>query len=320
MAKYTLRDGESRRIGSDGILRVEAFEMGSGGASMELAIVGEGVDAVRVHDLSLMVHSLPERATIVVQPKRGGTFGQRSEVRLTVSNAGDSVTFPRVLIDAAEDSPERLAEVTPESGSYRLDAFGTTEGAGITDSAREVRSKMRRAELDASGLDDVTVVVDGSASMQVNVTPKIVEAAAKYIDALSDAFKRFRATDGQDSIQTHKVDELTRFISGVIENGAERVGQRPWHGPNIVSTSSLAIYVTDSPVASMVDTGVPTVVLITSAIGRQELELAHINGTPRQVAYAVIDEDVVKQLDSGATTELSELTDRVTAMLKERTS
>lgn len=320
MAKYTLRDGESRRIGSDGILRVEAFEMGSGGASMELAIVGEGVDAVRVHDLSLMVHSLPERATIVVQPKRGGTFGQRSEVRLTVSNAGDSVTFPRVLIDAAEDSPERLAEVTPESGSYCLDAFGTTEGAGITDSAREVRSKMRRAELDASGLDDVTVVVDGSASMQVNVTPKIVEAAAKYIDALSDAFKRFRATDGQDSIQTHKVDELTRFISGVIENGAERVGQRPWHGPNIVSTSSLAIYVTDSPVASMVDTGVPTVVLITSAIGRQELELAHINGTPRQVAYAVIDEDVVKQLDSGANTELSELTDRVTAMLKERNS
>ncbi|KHO30563.1 hypothetical protein [Corynebacterium minutissimum] len=320
MAKYTLRDGESRRIGSDGILRVEAFEMGSGGASMELAIVGEGVDAVRVHDLSLMVHSLPERATIVVQPKRGGTFGQRSEVRLTVSNAGDSVTFPRVLIDAAEDSPERLAEVTPESGSYRLDAFGTTEGAGITDSAREVRSKMRRAELDASGLDDVTVIVDGSASMQVNVTPKIVEAAAKYIDALSDAFKRFRATDGQDSIQTHKVDELTRFISGVIENGAERVGQRPWHGPNIVSTSSLAIYVTDSPVASMVDTGVPTVVLITSAIGRQELELAHINGTPRQVAYAVIDEDVVKQLDSGANTELSELTDRVTAMLKERNS
>mgnify|MGYP007090286496 FL=1 len=320
MAKYTLRDGESRRIGSDGILRVEAFEMGSGGASMELAIVGEGVDAVRVHDLSLMVHSLPERATIVVQPKRGGTFGQRSEVRLTVSNAGDSVTFPRVLIDAAEDSPERLAEVTPESGSYRLDAFGTTEGAGITDSAREVRSKMRRAELDASGLDDVTVVVDGSASMQVNVTPKIVEAAAKYIDALSDAFKRFRATDGQDSIQTHKVDELTRFISGVIENGAERVGQRPWHGPNIVSTSSLAIYVTDSPVASLVDTGVPTVVLITSAIGRQELELAHINGTPRQVAYAVIDEDVVKQLDSGANTELSELTDRVTAMLKERNS
>lgn len=320
MAKYTLRDGESRRIGSDGILRVEAFEMGNGGASMELAIVGEGVDAVRVHDLSLMVHSLPERATIVVQPKRGGTFGQRSEVRLTVSNASDSVTFPRVLIDAAEDSPERLAEVTPESGSYRLDAFGTTEGAGITDSAREVRSKMRRAELDASGLDDVTVVVDGSASMQVNVTPKIVEAAAKYIDALSDAFKRFRATDGQDSIQTHKVDELTRFISGVIENGAERVGQRPWHGPNIVSTSSLAIYVTDSPVASMVDTGVPTVVLITSAIGRQELELAHINGTPRQVAYAVIDEDVVKQLDSGANTELSELTDRVTAMLKERNS
>ena len=190
-----------------------------------------------------------------------------------MSNAGDSVTFPRVLIDAAEDSPERLAEVTPESGSYRLDAFGTTEGAGITDSAREVRSKMRRAELDASGLDDVTVVVDGSASMQVNVTPKIVEAAAKYIDALSDAFKRFRATDGQDSIQTHKVDELTRFISGVIENGAERVGQRPWHGPNIVSTSSLAIYVTDSPVASMVDTGVPTVVLITSAIG---LSLIHI--------------------------------------------
>ena len=320
MAKYTLRDGESRRIGSDGILRVEAFEMGAGGASMELAIVGEGVDAVRVHDLSLMVHSLPERATIVVQPKRGGTFGQRSEVRLTVSNAGDSVTFPRVLIDAAEDSPERLAEVTPESGSYRLDAFGTTEGAGITDSAREVRSKMRRAELDVSGLDDVTVIVDGSASMQVNVTQKIVEAAAKYIDALSDAFKRFRATDGQDSIQTHKVDELNRFISGVIENGAERVGQRPWHGPNIVSTSSLAIYVTDSPVASMVDTGVPTVVLITSAIGRQELELAHINGTPRQVAYAVIDEDVVKQLDSGANTELSELTDRVTAMLKERNS
>lgn len=320
MAKYTLRDGESRRIGSDGILRVEAFEMGTGGASMELAIVGEGVDAVRVHDLSLMVHSLPERATIVVQPKRGGTFGQRSEVRLTVSNAGDSVTFPRVLIDAAEDSPERLAEVTPESGSYRLDAFGTTEGAGITDSAREVRSKMRRAELDVSGLDDVTVIVDGSASMQVNVTLKIVEAAAKYIDALSDAFKRFRATDGQDSIQNHKVDELTRFISGVIENGAERVGQRPWHGPNIVSTTSLAIYVTDSPVASMLDTGVPTVVLITSAIGRQELELAHINGTPRQVAYAVIDEDVVKQLDSGANTELSELTDRVTAMLKERNS
>ena len=80
MAKYTLRDGESRRIGSDGILRVEAFEMGTGGASMELAILGEGVDAVRVHDLSIMVHSLPERATIVVRPKQGGTFGLRSEV------------------------------------------------------------------------------------------------------------------------------------------------------------------------------------------------------------------------------------------------
>ena len=222
MAKYTLRDGETRRIGSDGILRVEAFEMGTGGASMELAIMGEGVDAVRVHDLSIMVHSLPERATIVVRPKRNGTFGLRSEVRLTVSNAGDSVTFPRVLIDAAEDSAERLAEVTPESGSYLLEAFGTTEGAGITDSAREVRSKMRRAELDVAGLDDVTVVIDGSASMQVNVTPKIIEAAAKYIDALSDAFRHFRATDGQDSIETHKVDELTRFIAGVIDRGARR--------------------------------------------------------------------------------------------------
>lgn len=318
MAKYTLRDGESRRIGSDGILRVEAFEMGTGGASMELAIKGEGVDAVRVHDLSLMVHSLPEPATIVVQPKHGGTFGQRSEVRLTVSNGGDSVTFPRVLIDAAEDSPERLAEATPEGGSYRLDAFGTTEGAGITDSAREVRSKMRRAELDVSGLDEATVIVDGSASMQVNVNPKIVEAAAKYIDALSDAFRRFRATDGQDSIQTHKVDELTRFIAQVIDSGAERVGQRPWRGPTIASTSSLVIYVTDSPVASQLNTGVPTVVLITSAIGRQELELARLNGASHQVAYAVIDDAVVKQLESGANTELSELTDRVTAMLKER--
>ena len=105
--------------------------MGTGGASMELAILGEGVDAVRVHDLSIMVHSLPERATIVVRPKRNGTFGLRSEVRLTVSNAGDSVTFPRVLIDAAEDSAERLAEVTPESGSYRLEAFGTTEGLSL---------------------------------------------------------------------------------------------------------------------------------------------------------------------------------------------
>ena len=318
MAKYTLRDGESRRIGSDGILRVEAFEMGTGGASMELAIMGEGVDAVRVHDLSIMVHSLPERATIVVRPKRNGTFGLRSEVRLTVSNASDSVTFPRVLIDAAEDSAERLAEVTPESGSYRLEAFGTTEGAGITDSAREVRSKMRRAELDVAGLDNVTVVVDGSASMQVNVTPKIVEATAKYIDALSDAFRHFRATDGQDSIETHKVDDLTRFIAGVIDSGAERVGQRPWRLPTLTSTSSLVIYVTDSPVASMLETQVPTVVLITSAIGRQELELARINGTPAHVAYAVIDGDVVKQLESGANTELSELTDRVTAMLKER--
>ena len=48
------------------------------------------------------------------------------------------------------------------------------------------------------------------------------------------------------------------------------------------------------------------------------MELAHINGTPAHVAYAVIDGDVVKQLDTGANTELSELTDRVTAMLKER--
>ena len=32
----------------------------------------------------------------------------------------------------------------------------------------------------------------------------------------------------------------------------------------------------------------------------------------------LIDGDVVKQLESGANTELSELTDRVTAMLKER--
>ena len=156
--------------------------------------------------------------------------------------------------------------------------------------------------------------------MQVNVTPKIIEAAAKYIDALSDAFRRFRATDGQDSIQTHKVDELTRFIGQVIDSGAERVGQRPWRGPTIASTSSLVIYVTDSPVASQLNTGVPTVVLITSAIGRQELELARLNGAPRQVAYAVIDEAVVKQLESGANTELSELTDRVTAMLKERNS
>lgn len=317
MAKYTLRDGESLRIGSQGNLTVEAFEVGVGGAAMELVILGDDVQAARVHDLALMVHSLPASATIQVQPKNGGTYSKRSEVRLRVSNGIDDISFPRVLIDAAEDSPERLAEVTAGPEGLFFKAFGSTEGAGITDSAREVRSKMRRAELDVSGLDAVTAIIDGSASMQVNATPRTIEAAAKYIDALSDAFKQFRATDGQDSIQTHKVEELTRFIGTVVENGAERVGQRPWRGQTLKATTSLAIYVTDSPVASMLNTGVPTVVLIVSTIGRQELELAQANGIPSQVAFAVIDEQVANQLDSGSNAELAELTDRVTAMLKE---
>lgn len=317
MAKYTLRDGESLRIGSQGNLTVEAFEVGVGGAAMELVILGDDVQAARVHDLALMVHSLPVSATIQVQPKNGGTYAKRSEVRLRVSNGIDDISFPRVLIDAAEDSPERLAEVTAGPEGLFFKAFGSTEGAGITDSAREVRSKMRRAELDVSGLDAVTAIIDGSASMQVNATPRTIEAAAKYIDALSDAFKQFRATDGQDSIQTHKVEELTRFIGTVVENGAERVGQRPWRGQTLKATTSLAIYVTDSPVASMLNTGVPTVVLIVSTIGRQELELAQANGIPSQVAFAVIDEQVANQLDSGSNAELAELTDRVTAMLKE---
>lgn len=317
MAKYTLRDGESLRIGSQGNLTVEAFEVGVGGAAMELVILGDDVQAARVHDLALMVHDLPASATIQVQPKNGGTYAKRSEVRLRVSNGIDDISFPRVLIDAAEDSPERLAEVTAGPEGLFFKAFGSTEGAGITDSAREVRSKMRRAELDVSGLDAVTAIIDGSASMQVNATPQTIEAAAKYIDALSDAFKQFRATDGQDSIQTHKVEELTRFISTVVDNGAERVGQRPWRGQTLKATTSLAIYVTDSPVASMLNTGVPTVVLIVSTIGRQELELAQANGIPSQVAFAVIDEQVANQLDSGSNAELAELTDRVTAMLKE---
>lgn len=317
MAKYTLRDGESLRIGSQGNLTVEAFEVGVGGAAMELVILGDDVQAARVHDLALMVHDLPTSATIQVQPKNGGTYAKRSEVRLRVSNGIDDISFPRVLIDAAEDSPERLAEVTAGPEGLFFKAFGSTEGAGITDSAREVRSKMRRAELDVSGLDAVTAIIDGSASMQVNATPRTIEAAAKYIDALSDAFKQFRATDGQDSIQTHKVEELTRFIGTVVENGAERVGQRPWGGQTLKATTSLAIYVTDSPVASMLNTGVPTVVLIVSTIGRQELELAQANGIPSQVAFAVIDEQVANQLDSGSNAELAELTDRVTAMLKE---
>ena len=67
----------------------------------------------------------------------------------------------------------------------------------------------------------------------------------------------------------------------------------------------------------MLNTGVPTVVLIVSTIGRQELELAQANGIPSQVAFAVIDEQVANQLDSGSNAELAELTDRVTAMLKE---
>lgn len=317
MAKYTLRDSESLRIGSQGNLTVEAFEVGVGGAAMELVILGDDVQAARVHDLALMVHDLPASATIQVQPKNGGTYSKRSEVRLRVSNGIDDISFPRVLIDAAEDSPERLAEVTAGPEGLFFKAFGSTEGAGITDSAREVRSKMRRAELDVSGLDAVTAIIDGSASMQVNATPRTIEAAAKYIDALSDAFKQFRATDGQDSIQTHKVEELTRFISTVVDNGAERVGQRPWRGQTLKASTSLAIYVTDSPVASMLNTGVPTVVLIVSTIGRQELELAQANGIPSQVAFAVIDEQVVNQLDSGSNAELAELTDRVTAMLKE---
>ena len=317
MAKYTLRDGESLRIGSQGNLTVEAFEVGVGGAAMELVILGDDVQAARVHDLALMVHDLPASATIQVQPKNGGTYAKRSEVRLRVSNGIDDISFPRVLIDAAEDSPERLAEVTAGPEGLFFKAFGSTEGAGITDSAREVRSKMRRAELDVSGLDAVTAIIDGSASMQVNATPRTIEAAAKYIDALSDAFKQFRATDGQDSIQTHKVEELTRFISTVVDNGAERVGQRPWRGQTLKASTSLAIYVTDSPVASMLNTGVPTVVLIVSTIGRQELELAQANGIPSQVAFAVIDEQVANQLDSGSNAELAELTDRVTAMLKE---
>ena len=317
MAKYTLRDGESLRIGSQGNLTVEAFEVGVGGAAMELVILGDDVQAARVHDLALMVHDLPASATIQVQPKNGGTYAKRSEVRLRVSSGIDDISFPRVLIDAAEDSPERLAEVTAGPEGLFFKAFGSTEGAGITDSAREVRSKMRRAELDVSGLDAVTAIIDGSASMQVNATPRTIEAAAKYIDALSDAFKQFRATDGQDSIQTHKVEELTRFIGTVVENGAERVGQRPWRGQTLKATTSLAIYVTDSPVASMLNSGVPTVVLIVSTIGRQELELAQANGIPSQVAFAVIDEQVANQLDSGSNAELAELTDRVTAMLKE---
>ncbi len=53
--------------------------------------------------------------------------------------------FSSASFTAARRSSERLAELTAEGGRLRLDAFGSSEGVGITDSAREVRSKMRRA-------------------------------------------------------------------------------------------------------------------------------------------------------------------------------
>ena len=110
MAKYTLKDGESRHLTITDTIRVEAFEIGAGGAQVELAIVPEGVNYTRVDDLLLIVHAVTQDATIQVRPKGFGTFGLRSEIRLNISNGEDTVSFPRVLIDAAEDSPERLAE------------------------------------------------------------------------------------------------------------------------------------------------------------------------------------------------------------------
>ncbi|MDO5033094.1 hypothetical protein [Corynebacterium sp.] len=320
MAKYTLKDGEARSISAQGALRIEAFELGGGQAQIELVIEGPDVKSARVHDLCLMVHELPERASVLVRPKNFGTYGSRSEVRLTVSNAADTVTFPRVLIDAAEDSPERLAELTAQQGRVLLEAFGSSEGAGITESAREVRSKMRRAELDVSELQDVTAILDSSASMQVNTTPETIEATAKYIDALADSFRTFQATDGKESITTHKVDELSAFIAQTVRAGADRVGMRPLQDPRLAQGASLLIYVTDSPVTSMLQASRPTVVLIVGAIARQELELARASSDPQKVALAVIDEDVVTQLATGDARELSALTDHVTAMLKERNS
>lgn len=317
MAKYTLKDGESRHLTITDTIRVEAFEIGAGGAQVELAIVPEGVDYTRVDDLLLIVHAVTQDATIQVRPKGFGTFGLRSEIRLNISNGEDTVSFPRVLIDGAEDSPERLAELQVEDQQLRLSAFGSSEGAGITDSAREVRSKMRRAALDDAELADAIAVIDSSASMQVNTSDGAIELAAKYINALADSFANFTATDGQERTAGHTVSELQSFITGVIDAGADRVGRRQWKGHDLHESSSLFIYVTDSPTAAMLSGEKPAVVIVVNPIAEQEVELARASAGEHPVAFVVIDRDDVDKQRSAFNSDLARLSDEVAAMLKE---
>ena len=317
MAKYTLKDGDSRSISMNDSIRVEAFEIGAGGAKIELEIIGEGADFSRIDKMYYIIHNITERATIQVKPSGAATYGQRTEIRLSISNGEDTVSFPRVLIDGAEDSSERLAELTAEGERLRLDAFGSSEGVGITDSAREVRSKMRRAAVNDAELKNATAIIDSSSSMQVNVNNAALDLVAKYINALADSFSGFIATDGRERTDQHVVSELRNFIRGVIEAGADRVGQRRWRSEDLSANSSLFIYVTDSPTAQMLEGDIPSVVIVVSPIAKQEVELAKVTAGDHAVAFVVIDAEAVEKQGSEFNQDLARLSDQVAEMLKE---
>lgn len=91
MAKYTLKDGDSRSISMNDSIRVEAFEIGAGGARIELEIIGEGADFSRIDKMYYIIHNITERATIQVKPSGAATYGQRTEIRLNISNGEDTV-------------------------------------------------------------------------------------------------------------------------------------------------------------------------------------------------------------------------------------
>ncbi|MGP5506832.1 hypothetical protein ACTXMG_05090 [Corynebacterium flavescens] len=322
MANYALKAGGSRTVPQAPVIFIEVFETGAGGAALELQIEGAGVDATRVDKRRLSVRGIVGSASIVVRPPLGATFGTSSSVQLRVDTGEHQLDFPRVLVDAAEDEGEHLADVVAADGSYRFLAYGSDAGTKYSAEAREVRSTVRREDLEGVALSEFRVIVDSSASMAVNTSRDAIAAIARYIDGLRVGYtaRSFSITDGQASSQNTEVPQLEEFVTKIIAAGADRVGSRRWDAQRerTRGADTLTVYVTDGPTSDMFESSAPTAVLITGPIARQERELARKSAGRAPVAFAVIDDEAIAELKQGNAAGLAQLSEQVAQLLKEK--
>ena len=292
MHSISLKDGGSQSLSTEGLLKIRVFSIGNRKTNdLQIIVDGEGVNCLNPNPSLAVVNVIPDNASITVCRTSGEDFPIDQSVRVTVEQGADAlVEFPIVQVGGVPS--KLLGRVIRNNDSYKFTAFGASESADQPRSVMGVSSAIR-SHLTTTAVERISLMLDSGATLHPQVSEEVVNAAVTVTRGIADALgvDTIGVTTGQGAQGEFPGRDINAILSTAVREDRTRVGAELLPRSTETSTT-LNIYVTATPVAGMINSDSPSLIILVGAGATAEQELYELSPdrTPRTSVIALTDE------------------------------